>query len=117
MSWFRRVGSGTLQGGHARVTLEDRDHQGLSVLEDGTTFRIEAWAENWDDLWSWEAEISDQEFERAKGDRTFARTLLADEREWLVTPPSSVPKEPYRMTGRLGGTDGFMDGGTGSRGW
>jgi hypothetical protein len=97
-------------------SIEDRCHEGLSIhkKEDGSYY-ISGWAENWDDCWSWTAEITHEELESviAAQPSEAARRLLNTSRHWYVTPPDF--KSPYFKEGFLDGQDGFMDLGTGGR--
>jgi hypothetical protein len=45
-------------------SIEDNCHDGLSIYKnENGRYYIRAWAENWDDSWGWEAEITHQELE------------------------------------------------------
>lgn len=94
--------------------IEDQNHQGLSVIRnlDGQLL-ISAWAENRDDLWSWEAEITKEEFEAITANPSLTRDLLSTSRTWHIDPPPDVPRGPYTKNGRLDERDGFRDRGTG----
>jgi hypothetical protein len=100
--------------------LEDRCHEGISIVRySDDNYSIYAWAENWDDTWSWTAPITLEELVLLRSvpsnALTVARKILESERTWYITPPSTVPKKPYSKTGYLSRDDGFMDGGTGGR--
>jgi hypothetical protein len=98
--------------------IEENSHEGMSIrLEGGGRYFISAWAENWDELWCWEAEITPEELDAIIASPSAARWLLQAERVWRVIPPSSVPRDPYIQRGRLSYSDGFMDGGTGGKSW
>ena len=96
--------------------VEDCSHDGISIKRrDDGRYVISAWAENWDDLWSWEAEISQAELESVVAEPANAGKLLLQPRSWRVRTPSSVPRGPYVKQGLLDDSDGFMDGGTGGK--
>jgi hypothetical protein len=96
--------------------IAENSHEGMSIrLDSAGHYLISAWAENWDDLWCWEAEIMPEELDAIIASPSVARQLLQSERIWRVIPPSSVPRDPYITCGRLSYDDGFMDGGTGGK--
>jgi hypothetical protein len=99
-------------------TLESNSHDGLYIKRDSDdNYSIYAWAEIWDDSWSWSAQITLEELELLQSVPSnavnIAREILQSERTWYIEPPFSVPRKPYFKKGYLSWDDGFMDGGTG----
>jgi hypothetical protein len=93
-------------------SIKDNCHDGLSIYknEDGRYY-IRAWAENWDDCWGWEAEITHQELESVIAQPSQSAQLMKTSRRWYVSPPSF--KSPYFIEGFLDSKDGFINSGTG----
>jgi hypothetical protein len=103
-----------VQGHEGRVwSIRNDNHEGLSIHERGGRYFVHAWAENWDDTWSWETEIAAEELLPPSGARDRANYLLHTRRIWTVWPPSW--KAPYKKTGLLDSRDGFTDGGHGGK--
>ena len=96
--------------------IEDHSHDGIRIdrLTNGR-YVVSAWAENWDDEWTWVAEITRDELAGVVADPDFARELLGTARRWRVEPPETVPREPYVKDGQLDQRDGFVDGGRGGK--
>ena len=95
--------------------IKENSHDGITIGSESDRFWISAWAENWEDLWEWEAEITRNEFDSILADNSAARKLLQSERHWTITPPPSVPRKRYTKQGVLENYDGFQDAGTGGK--
>ena len=96
--------------------IENNCHDRISIRKNADErYWISAWAENWDELWSWESEITRQELESVIANPLKAHQLMRTERYWFVSPPSSVRREAYFKDGLLDYRDGFMDSGRGGK--